>query len=225
MEGTVQEKVAPNKKYFEQFNTTADFAKYDIQLCVGNPNAWYKGKKIETNALGVYARLNYSYLALDLIQDIAGLIGTKSVVKFVLVSLKFDKMIKDNMEKYKNLLWEQNAYLVSYADFHVNGITEEMLEQEVVEPAVKENILISPFITDIHETTFTINKDAEYFHKSKAFPAPWVIPTYGITYKYTEQITYDVSTIINENEKKCPPSNAWSRGPPKAMKQVEQNDQ
>eukprot|EP00957_Ditylum_brightwellii_P129065 9845183-Ditylum_brightwellii.AAC.1 len=62
MEGSAQEKVATNKK----------------------------GKKIETNALGVYARLNYSNLALDLIQDIAGSIATKSV--------------------------EQNAYLVNYAD-------------------------------------------------------------------------------------------------------------
>eukprot|EP00957_Ditylum_brightwellii_P136152 10383621-Ditylum_brightwellii.AAC.1 len=79
MEGPAQEKAAANKKYFEQFNMTADFAKYDTQLCVGKPNAWYKGKTIETDALGVYARLNYSNLAFDLIQDIAGLIATKSM--------------------------------------------------------------------------------------------------------------------------------------------------
>eukprot|EP00957_Ditylum_brightwellii_P142459 10853322-Ditylum_brightwellii.AAC.2 len=79
MERSVQEKAAANKKYFEWFNTTSDFIKYDIQLCVGKLNAWCKGKKIETNALGVYARLNYSNLALNLIQDITSLIVTKSM--------------------------------------------------------------------------------------------------------------------------------------------------
>eukprot|EP00957_Ditylum_brightwellii_P013512 1019182-Ditylum_brightwellii.AAC.1 len=117
MEGSVQEKVAANKKYFERFNMTTDFAKYDIQLCVGKRSSWYKGKKFETDALGVYAKLNYSNLALNLIQDIASVIATKSMVKFVSISSKFNKMIKDNMEKYKNLMREQNAYLVNYADF------------------------------------------------------------------------------------------------------------
>eukprot|EP00957_Ditylum_brightwellii_P022454 1694592-Ditylum_brightwellii.AAC.1 len=69
--------------------------------------------------------------------------------------------------------------------------------------------------------------DSEYFNKFEAFPAPRVIPTYGTTYKYTEQITSNVPTLISENEKKytSPSSNAWSRGLPKAIKQVEQNSQ
>eukprot|EP00957_Ditylum_brightwellii_P067861 5150851-Ditylum_brightwellii.AAC.1 len=76
-----------------------------------------------------------------------------------------------------------------------------MLEQEVSEFTVKENILTSPFIEDIHKTLFTINKgiwtiettvedlhkaltdvktslevlpnmlDAEYFNKFEAFLA------------------------------------------------------
>eukprot|EP00957_Ditylum_brightwellii_P206970 15350870-Ditylum_brightwellii.AAC.1 len=114
---------------------------------------------------------------------------------------------------------------------------------------------MSPIIADINETTFTINKgiwtiettmedlhkaladvekslevlpdvsDAEYFNKFEAFPALQMIPTYGTTYKYTEHITSNVPTIINENEKKytSPSSNDWSRGPPKAIKQEEQN--
>eukprot|EP00957_Ditylum_brightwellii_P142045 10822401-Ditylum_brightwellii.AAC.1 len=100
-----------------------------------------------------------------------------------------------------------------------------MLEQEVLESTVKENILMSPFIADIHEATFrTIEKTVEdldkvladvetllevlpdvfvveYFNKFEAFPALWVIPTYGTTYKYTEQITSNVSTVINEKRK------------------------
>eukprot|EP00957_Ditylum_brightwellii_P178771 13617364-Ditylum_brightwellii.AAC.1 len=116
---------------------------------------------------------------------------------------------------------------------------------------------MSSFTADIHEATFTTYKsiwtiettvenlhkalaevktslevlpdmlDAEYLNKFEAFPALQVIPTYGTTYKYTEQITSNVSTAIHENEKKytSPPSNAWSRGPPKATKHAEQNGQ
>eukprot|EP00957_Ditylum_brightwellii_P164817 12548410-Ditylum_brightwellii.AAC.1 len=36
----------------------------------------------------------------------------------------------DNTEKYKDLLREQNAYLVNYADFCVGGLTEAMLSHE-----------------------------------------------------------------------------------------------
>eukprot|EP00957_Ditylum_brightwellii_P106827 8149625-Ditylum_brightwellii.AAC.1 len=179
MEGSTQEKAVANKS---------------------KPNAWYRGKKIETNALGVNARLNYSNLALGLIQDTASLIATKSMVRFVPMSLKFNKMTKDNAEK----------------DFQVGGIPEEMLEQEVWESTAKENVVMSLFMADIHKTRFAINKgiwtiettvedlhkaladvktllevlpdvlDVEYFNKFEAFPAPWVIPTYDTTYKYTE---------------------------------------
>eukprot|EP00957_Ditylum_brightwellii_P043665 3310089-Ditylum_brightwellii.AAC.1 len=78
MEGAVQEKVSSNVKYFEMVNMTAEIAKYDFQLRLNPPNIWYKGNKVETDALGVYACLSYSTLALDLIQDIASIIGTKS---------------------------------------------------------------------------------------------------------------------------------------------------
>eukprot|EP00957_Ditylum_brightwellii_P028732 2170269-Ditylum_brightwellii.AAC.1 len=110
------------------------------------------------------------------------------------------------MEKYKNLLWEQNAYLVNYADFRVGGLTEAILEHKVSGSTVKDKILMSLFIVDIHKTMFTINKgiwtiettvedlhkalvgveaslevlsdvlDAEYFNKFEAFPALQVIP-------------------------------------------------
>eukprot|EP00957_Ditylum_brightwellii_P165552 12603492-Ditylum_brightwellii.AAC.1 len=39
MEGSAQEKVVANKKYFEWFDMTADFAKYYIQRWLGKPNA------------------------------------------------------------------------------------------------------------------------------------------------------------------------------------------
>eukprot|EP00957_Ditylum_brightwellii_P193030 14697037-Ditylum_brightwellii.AAC.1 len=132
-----------------------------------------------------------------------------------------------------------------------------MFEQEVPESTVKENVFMSPFIADVHKTMFTANKgigsiettvedlhkalayveilldalpdvlDAEYFNKFKAFPALQVISMYGTTYRYTEHIISNVSTVINENEKKytSPPSNVWTRGPAKAAKQVEQNSQ
>eukprot|EP00957_Ditylum_brightwellii_P040677 3078804-Ditylum_brightwellii.AAC.1 len=133
MEGAAQEKVSSNTKYFGTFNTIAEIAKYDVQLHLNQPNVWYKGRKVETDALGVYAQLSYSMLALNLIQDIASIIGIKREVKFIPSSLKYDKMIKGNMEKYKDLLREQNAYLVNYIDFRVGGLMEAMLENDISE--------------------------------------------------------------------------------------------
>eukprot|EP00957_Ditylum_brightwellii_P053649 4065101-Ditylum_brightwellii.AAC.1 len=78
MEGTAQEKVSLNAKYFEMFNTMAEINNYDVQLHLNQPNIWVEGNKVETDVLGVYAQLSYSMLALDLIQDIASIIGTKS---------------------------------------------------------------------------------------------------------------------------------------------------
>eukprot|EP00957_Ditylum_brightwellii_P033961 2572414-Ditylum_brightwellii.AAC.1 len=74
MEGSTQEKPEANKKYFEQFNTIADIAKYDIQL-------WLRQAKC---------------------LDIASLIATKSIVTFVPTNLKFNKMMKDDTEKFSS---------------------------------------------------------------------------------------------------------------------------
>jgi hypothetical protein len=93
--------------------------------------------------------------------------------------------------------------------------------------------IIETTVEDLHKALVNVETslevlpdvlDAEYFNEFEAFPAPQVIPTYGTTYRYTEHITFNVSTSINENEKKytSPPSNAWSRGPPKVTKQAEQ---
>eukprot|EP00957_Ditylum_brightwellii_P205032 15341893-Ditylum_brightwellii.AAC.1 len=55
----------------------------------------------------------------------------------------------------------------------------------------------------------------EYFEKFDAFPWPRVIPLYGNSYKYTTQITQNISIPSDDNkEYALPPKNAWSRGPP-----------
>eukprot|EP00957_Ditylum_brightwellii_P136078 10378216-Ditylum_brightwellii.AAC.1 len=126
-----------------------------------------------------------------------------------------------------------------------------MLEFKISRTAVKDNILASPYIIGIHEATYTETKgiwtiepivddphkalvdvetslevllevlSEEYFNTYDAFPAPQVIPTYGTTYRYTEQITSNVLTVINENKKKftSPPQNACNCGPPKTFNQ------
>eukprot|EP00957_Ditylum_brightwellii_P160585 12225576-Ditylum_brightwellii.AAC.1 len=85
---------------------TADGAKFNIQLCLDKPNICHEGKKITMDVLSVYASLNFAKLALDLLQDISSIIAMKSVVNFILTSLKYDKMIKDNTGHYKTLLRE-----------------------------------------------------------------------------------------------------------------------
>eukprot|EP00957_Ditylum_brightwellii_P122630 9351810-Ditylum_brightwellii.AAC.1 len=105
-------------------------------------------------------------------------------------------------------------------DFKISGMT------------VKDNILTSPYIIDIHEITYIKTKgiwtidtmvedlhkalkgvetplevlpevlSEEYFNTCHVFPAPQVIPTYSTPYRYTEQIASNALSIINENEKK-----------------------
>eukprot|EP00957_Ditylum_brightwellii_P041877 3171687-Ditylum_brightwellii.AAC.1 len=107
-----------------------------------------------------------------------------------------------------------------------------MLEFKFIRTTAKDNILMSSYIVDIHEMTYTetkgiwtiestvedLNKvladiesslevlpevlSKEYFNIYNAFPSPQVIPTYGTTYRYIEQITSNVFTVINENKKK-----------------------
>eukprot|EP00957_Ditylum_brightwellii_P023751 1792105-Ditylum_brightwellii.AAC.1 len=71
MEATAQAKVEKNEKYYKLFNKNEEHAKYDIQLRLGKPNICHDGKKIETDASSVHARLNFANLALDLLQDIS----------------------------------------------------------------------------------------------------------------------------------------------------------
>eukprot|EP00957_Ditylum_brightwellii_P047741 3626929-Ditylum_brightwellii.AAC.1 len=59
------------------------------------------------------------------------MISLKSEVKFVPSSLKYNPMIKNNVEHYKTLIREQNAYLTNYADFRVGGVSKAMLNVDV----------------------------------------------------------------------------------------------
>eukprot|EP00957_Ditylum_brightwellii_P032337 2449517-Ditylum_brightwellii.AAC.1 len=132
-----------------------------------------------------------------------------------------------------------------------------MLEFKISGTAVKDNILTPPYIDNIHETTYTETKgiwmielivedlckalvdvetslnvlpevlSKDHFNTYNVFPAAQVIPTYGTTYRYTEQITSNVLTIINENEKKSttPPHNVWNCGLPKTFNHRDMSEQ
>eukprot|EP00957_Ditylum_brightwellii_P120745 9210321-Ditylum_brightwellii.AAC.1 len=120
-----------------------------------------------------------------------------------------------------------------------------MLEVIASNKTVKENMLMLPYIVDMHPSIYTVSKgiwtikttqknlhkaieDAElaievlpdavpeeYFEKFVAFPRPRVIPLCGNSYKYTTQITQNVS-IPSDTDKEyaLSPKNSWSRGPP-----------
>eukprot|EP00957_Ditylum_brightwellii_P133679 10192002-Ditylum_brightwellii.AAC.1 len=158
MEVVVIERVEKDPKFFELYNTTKDHAKFEIQLCPCCPGVCQNNKKIETDAIAVYARHQFSNLSLELLQEIASLISTKSEAEFVLISLEFDTMIKDNVMHYANLIKEQNTHLGNYADFKIGRMTEEMLSHDLFRKLVQENILASPFMIDLHQTKFTNNK-------------------------------------------------------------------
>eukprot|EP00957_Ditylum_brightwellii_P108052 8243573-Ditylum_brightwellii.AAC.1 len=95
---------------------------------------------------------------------------------------------------------------------------------------VRDNILLPPFILDMHPTVYTASKGIwtiestvedlykllqdvetslkvlpsvvpeEYFAKYPAFPTPRVIPQYGNLYKYTTKITASVSHDVNNDD-------------------------
>eukprot|EP00957_Ditylum_brightwellii_P174198 13261846-Ditylum_brightwellii.AAC.1 len=164
-------------------------------------------------------------------QEIAPMISLKSKVKYVLAALKYDHMIKNNVDHYKTLIREQNASLTNYADCRIGGISEVMLNVKVSGKMVRDNNLLSPFIVDMHLTVYTDSKGIwtiesttedlykslqdvkmslkvlpsmipeEFFSKYPAFPTPRVIPQYGNSYKYTTKITASVFHDVNNDDK------------------------
>eukprot|EP00957_Ditylum_brightwellii_P192679 14671306-Ditylum_brightwellii.AAC.1 len=77
MEAVAIKRGEKDPKFFELYNTTKDHAKFEIQLCPGCPAVRKNSKKIETDAIAVYARHQFSNLSLKLLQEIASLISTK----------------------------------------------------------------------------------------------------------------------------------------------------
>eukprot|EP00957_Ditylum_brightwellii_P119826 9142696-Ditylum_brightwellii.AAC.1 len=98
------EKHNKDPTFHEMHHTTSEYAKYHVHLCTDTAFVKIARQKYETEAIGV---------------------------KFVLASLKYDPMIKNNVDHYKTLIRGQNAHLTNYADFRIGGISEAMLNVEV----------------------------------------------------------------------------------------------
>eukprot|EP00957_Ditylum_brightwellii_P156844 11937825-Ditylum_brightwellii.AAC.1 len=139
------------------------------------------------------------------------MIGNKNEVKFALLGLKYNQTIKDDATHYSNLSCNQNAYLKNYADFQVGGLTEGALGMVISGKTVKENLLESQYVIDIHKAMYTEEKGTwtvettkdnlqqaikeidldleglqtvlpdEFFTKNPAFPVPHIIPSYGVS--------------------------------------------
>eukprot|EP00957_Ditylum_brightwellii_P139901 10660956-Ditylum_brightwellii.AAC.1 len=77
--------------------TTSKFAKYHVHLCAGTVFVKVARQKYEMEAIRVFVRQPCLLLALELMQEIVPMISLKSKVKFVLASLKYDPMIKNNI--------------------------------------------------------------------------------------------------------------------------------
>eukprot|EP00957_Ditylum_brightwellii_P106194 8101277-Ditylum_brightwellii.AAC.1 len=105
-----------------------------------------------------------------------------------------------------------------------------MFNVEVSGKTVRDNILLSPFIVDIHPTVYTDSKGIwtiestvedlykalqgvemslkvlpsvipeEILSKYPVFPMPRVIPQYGNSYKYTNKITASVSQDVSNDD-------------------------
>eukprot|EP00957_Ditylum_brightwellii_P160266 12201132-Ditylum_brightwellii.AAC.1 len=158
MEALADKKELKDDKFYGKHNTTKEFAKFQIHLRTGKVYVKENNQRYETDAIGVYICQQFATLSLELFHKTASMIATKSEVKFVPLRLKFDYMIKNNIEDYKTLVREQNAYLTKYAEFCVGGISEEMLEMTISGKTVKENMLMLPYIVNMHPLIYTASK-------------------------------------------------------------------
>eukprot|EP00957_Ditylum_brightwellii_P092916 7074873-Ditylum_brightwellii.AAC.1 len=158
MEALADEKEVKDNKFYNKHNTTKEFAKFQIHLCTGKAYIKEYNKLYRMDTIGVYTHQQFASLSLELLHETALMIATKSKVKFVPLQLKFDYMIKNNVEHYKMLICEQNAYLTNYADFCIGGISKEMLEVSISGKMVKDNMLMSPYIANMNPSIDTATK-------------------------------------------------------------------
>eukprot|EP00957_Ditylum_brightwellii_P028583 2159937-Ditylum_brightwellii.AAC.1 len=136
MEALAYKKEQKDAKFYKKHNTIKEFAKFQIHLRTGKAYVKENNHCYETDAIGIYVCQQFATLSLELLHKTAMMIATKSKIKFVPLELKFDYMIKNNVEHYKTLVREQNAYLTNCADFCVGGISEEILEVIVSDKTV-----------------------------------------------------------------------------------------
>eukprot|EP00957_Ditylum_brightwellii_P134819 10279035-Ditylum_brightwellii.AAC.1 len=158
MEALADEKELKDNKFYDKHNTAKECAKFQIHLCTGKTYVKEDNKQCKMDAIGVYACQQFASLSLELLHETASMIATKSKMKFVSLELKFGYMIKNNVEHYKMLVREQNAYLTNYADFCVGCISKEMLKVSVSSKTVKDNMLMLPYIVNIHSSIYTATK-------------------------------------------------------------------
>eukprot|EP00957_Ditylum_brightwellii_P002092 160861-Ditylum_brightwellii.AAC.1 len=106
LDAVAEEKHEEDLKFYEIHQTTRKFMKYHIYLHTGKAYVKIAKQKYETEAIGVFVRQPFSLLAMELMQEIAPMIFLKSEVKFVPSLLKYNQMIKNNVEHYKMLIRE-----------------------------------------------------------------------------------------------------------------------
>eukprot|EP00957_Ditylum_brightwellii_P056400 4275351-Ditylum_brightwellii.AAC.1 len=97
--GVAQEKVDKNERFYEPYNATVALAKVDIQIRMSTLTN-NKGQKVQTNALAVYAWLQFARITRDLLEEVAPIITNTSKVKFVPLGVKYDKNIPNNESLY-----------------------------------------------------------------------------------------------------------------------------
>eukprot|EP00957_Ditylum_brightwellii_P057952 4393766-Ditylum_brightwellii.AAC.1 len=104
-------------------------ANYKVQIKLSKPLIVAGRNHAKTNAISVYTLRSHARILQDLMLHIVPHVG-HSGFKFVPANLPYDKSIHDGKQHYANLLKEQNQCLVNYKDFHIGGISNEMLSRE-----------------------------------------------------------------------------------------------
>jgi hypothetical protein len=117
LDAIAEEKHEKDPTFYKMHQTTSEYANYHVHLCTGSAFVKVAIQRYTREAIRVFVRQPFLMLAPELMQEIAPMILLKSKVKFVPATLKYDPMIKNNVDNYKTLIREQNSYLINYADF------------------------------------------------------------------------------------------------------------
>eukprot|EP00957_Ditylum_brightwellii_P078226 5948191-Ditylum_brightwellii.AAC.1 len=125
------------KNYVSDYGDTWELANYNVQLKPTTPSITMGNTKTETTALAVYALRLHACIAQDLMMRVAPHIN-HSGFKFLPAILPYDKSIWDGKMQYAQLLKEQNQFLGNYEDFHIGGISEDIIDTKFGESTLHD---------------------------------------------------------------------------------------
>eukprot|EP00957_Ditylum_brightwellii_P050561 3834183-Ditylum_brightwellii.AAC.1 len=146
-----------DKTYFLNYATMWELANFGVQLKPVKPSITIGQNHVKTDALAVYALQSHAHISYDFMLHIAPHIDQHGF-KFLPANLPYGKSIRDGCQNYAQLLKEKNQYLSKYEDFHIGGISEDIIDTKFDNVTLQEKLELAGVAGDINPTVFTKSK-------------------------------------------------------------------